>query len=691
LHCYSGPSKVNSAVSGRYDFSPAVGGLHTSSPVSGESGHGGIVPRALAQLRRLSLGRCPEGLRFIVGQYDGPCPGPPAGLVASTTALGRCAAAGDGGKTLRASWGPRRSQCPWVHGVSFREIFGQWENRSGDRFSLDHGQLLNVSVAISGRSDLDGAWRKEREVLRWPCRWHDLPALSGAFRRAAGCEHFPAPHPPRSLFVSTARTIMDPTVASFDSGQRAAWDCFLRGENVAVVGPAGCGKSRVLMPCIAEARRRYGEKAVLVMSWTWTAALQIDGQTYHSYLGASPTDLSKERTLQMIRAKPRIRSNLEQSRVVVIDEAPTFPGRHFVLLEFVLRCLSAAHMQGKPWGGRQVLCKVWVACLFVSGFVPFQVLYVSFRLSVRCLCLPGTVSCPSAYPMLCVCMAVVAGDPCQLGPVLHDETSSEPLMYETPTWRQTVCGVWGSVHLLAGTHRHNRDRELLGVLRRLRVGHQTDTDICLLNATSEGVTAAEWDACTQVRATNAAVDAVNNDRMARLTSPGVEFVANDEVLVGHPTRRRYAMDRLEGMVAAKKVFKVGAVVISTRTIEAVPPGTQGKVASVMDGMYVVCEFGGRVVRVLPHAFDMVDNCGVKLATRTQIPLVLGWAVTMHRCQGLSLDTLAIDFSKQTWKKEGLVYSGLTRCRTLGGLMVRGLRHDLIVVSGRASRFYGSCI
>jgi len=288
-------------------------------------------------------------------------------------------------------------------------------------------------------------------------------------------------------------------------------------------------------------------------------------------------------------------------------------------------------------------------------------------------------------------MAVVAGDPCQLGPVLQDETSSEPLMYETPTWRQTVCGAWGSVHLLAGTHRHNRDRELLGVLRRLRVGHQTDTDICLLNATSEGVTAVEWDACTQVRATNAAVDAVNNDRMARLTSPGVEFVANDEVLVGHPTRRRYAMDRLEGMVAAKKVFKVGAVVISTRTIEAVPPGTQGKVASVMDGMYVVCEFGGRVVRVLPHAFDMVDNCGVKLATRTQIPLVLGWAVTMHRCQGLSLDTLAIDFSKQTWKKEGLVYSGLTRCRTLGGLMVRGLRHDLIVVSGRASRFYGSCI
>jgi len=121
------------------------------------------------------------------------------------------------------------------------------------------------------------------------------------------------------------------------------------------VGPAGCGKSRVLLPCISEARRRNGDSAVLVMSWTWAAARKIDGQTYHSYLGITPGDSSKERTLEMVKGKRGIRTILDRSRVIVIDEARTFSGRHFIQLEFFLRSLSAAHMEGESWGGHQVV------------------------------------------------------------------------------------------------------------------------------------------------------------------------------------------------------------------------------------------------------------------------------------------------------------------------------------------------
>jgi len=283
----------------------------------------------------------------------------------------------------------------------------------------------------------------------------------------------------------------------------------------------------------------------------------------------------------------------------------------------------------------------------------------------------------------------VAGDPCQLGAVLERET--EVAMYQTPTWRQTVGGPWGSVHELTGTHRHASDQRLFRVLRRIRLGNQSDGDIALLNATSEGVSETAWDHHTQVRATNTAVDAVNDERMARLPSPAVDFVATDEVLVQHPARRAYVQAKCAAMVAAKKVFRVGARIISTRMIESVASGSQGVVTSVVAGMYVECMFGEIVVRVRPHCFDFFDNCGEKLGSRSQIPLVLGWAVTAHRCQGLTLDTLAVDFSRQTWQKEGLVYSVLTRCRTLRGLLVRGLRHELIVVSERALRFYGSLL
>lgn len=284
---------------------------------------------------------------------------------------------------------------------------------------------------------------------------------------------------------------------------------------------------------------------------------------------------------------------------------------------------------------------------------------------------------------------IVAGDPCQLGPAQQSEHDVGAFMYETATWRQTVGGSWGCVHLLTGAHRHARDLQLLDVLRRIRVGEQRDEDIALLNATSVGVTDEVWDQHTQVRATNAGVNAVNNERLAALPAPAAQFVARDEVFVTHRARRRFALERLAGMVVAVKVFKVGARVISTRMIGPVPSGVQGKVIEVVAGMYVDCVFSGKVVRVRPAAFDYIDNCGEKLATRLQIPLVLGWAVTIHRCQGLTLDSLAIDFTGQVWKEEGLVYSGLTRCPTLGAMLVRALRHELVVVSARALRFYNS--
>jgi len=485
-------------------------------------------------------------------------------------------------------------------------------------------------------------------------------------------------------------------VASFDDGQRAAWESFSGTTNVAVVGPAGCGKSQVLLPCIADARLRFGNDAVLVMAWTWVAAEQIDGQSYHSYLGITPVESSKERSLEMVRSKPRICTKLQQSRVVFIDEAFTFPGRHFVQLEYVLRCLSPAHMQGEPWGGRQVIRTLSVVPLFASYYFPtakppfdlfttcFSALFSGLILTRVCLVWFSFLSI-----LVWLSMSTVAGDPCQLGPVLQDEMSREPFMYETSTWRQTVCSAWGSVVELTGAHRHADDLQLLDVLRRIRVGEQTDEDIALLNSSSTGVSDAVWEQHTQLRATNVAVDAVNNARMAQLPSAAVEFKATDALFVAHPARVRYALGKLAGMVAASKEFKVRAVVILTRQVESVPAGTQGKVTRVVGGMYVDCVFAGRAVRVRPQSFDLVDNCGEKLASRSQIPLVLGWAVTMHRCQGLTLDSLAIDFTKQKWKKEGLVYSGLSRCRALRGFVVRGLRHELIVVSARAMRFYRS--
>ena len=52
--------------------------------------------------------------------------------------------------------------------------------------------------------------------------------------------------------------------------------------------------------------------------------------------------------------------------------------------------------------------------------------------------------------------------------------------------------------------------------------------------------------------------------------------------------------------------------------------------------------------------------------RKQYPLILAFAITIHKCQGLSLDTAIIDLSQEVFG-DGMAYVALSRVRTLSGL------------------------
>ena len=58
------------------------------------------------------------------------------------------------------------------------------------------------------------------------------------------------------------------------------------------------------------------------------------------------------------------------------------------------------------------------------------------------------------------------------------------------------------------------------------------------------------------------------------------------------------------------------------------------------------------------------------ATRTQFPLTLAWAVTIHRCQGLTLSEIVIDMTPAKGKfKPGQAYVAFSRVRTLEKLHI----------------------
>ena len=59
-----------------------------------------------------------------------------------------------------------------------------------------------------------------------------------------------------------------------------------------------------------------------------------------------------------------------------------------------------------------------------------------------------------------------------------------------------------------------------------------------------------------------------------------------------------------------------------------------------------------------------------LSGRTQIPLLPAWAITVHKSQGMTLFSVAVDLAR-SFERE-MVYVALSRAKSLEGLMVKSL-------------------
>ena len=103
----------------------------------------------------------------------------------------------------------------------------------------------------------------------------------------------------------------------------------------------------------------------------------------------------------------------------------------------------------------------------------------------------------------------------------------------------------------------------------------------------------------------------------------------------------------------------------------------------------VVKFRNGVERTIyPESFEHeVHNTGKCI--RLQVPLKLSWAITIHKCQGMTLDYVKV--SLDNLFAEGQAYVALSRARSLDGLQILGRASSTCVrVSPIVLRFY-NCI
>jgi ATP-dependent DNA helicase PIF1 len=113
-------------------------------------------------------------------------------------------------------------------------------------------------------------------------------------------------------------------------------------------------------------------------------------------------------------------------------------------------------------------------------------------------------------------------------------------------------------------------------------------------------------------------------------------------------------------------------------------GAQGIVVSIdILGLPVVKFKNGYQMTMTPHIWpsEVIPGIGV-----SQVPLILAWALTIHKSQGSTLDIAEIDAGSGIFEC-GQTYVALSRVKSLEGLYLSSFDASKVRISKKVQEFY----
>jgi hypothetical protein len=232
------------------------------------------------------------------------------------------------------------------------------------------------------------------------------------------------------------------------------------------------------------------------------------------------------------------------------------------------------------------------------------------------------------------------------------------------------------------------DSGFVALLSNIREGRNLSATVEMLNSlcpiTRKPPMGAVW-----LSPRNYEVNRRNADELAKLLTPAQSYKGIIEGTL--------KSDRMPSPLDL--VLKVGAQVVFTKNDrnKRWVNGTVGLVAELEAESLVVeiIDSGFRVIveRVSweDYRYQWNPTTGeierVVTGRYTQFPLSLGWAMTIHKSQGQTIECIHVDFGDGVFDT-GQAYVALSRCRSAQGLtLARPLKISDILVDADANRFY----
>ena len=384
------------------------------------------------------------------------------------------------------------------------------------------------------------------------------------------------------------------------------------GRNCFLTGAGGTGKSTQLRALIADMMGAQHRRRVSITAPTGVAALNVGGMTIHRFCGmliGPAAGQSNEDYFAQLQHDPRRSilagfNRVRRCEVLVIDEISMLPGRQFEFVEFLFRRLRGRDV---PFGG---------------------------------------------------CQVIATGDFLQLPPVRKSETERYDWAFQSPAWAAAeFCP------FVLDKVRRQDEPGFVRALADFRVGRVWGDSARILQSRVRSNPPATM---PRLFTHNVQVDKWNNFQLSEL--PGEAAVLHAEQ--GGPELQREFLTR-NLLTPATLHLKPGALVMFTVN-RAAPGGTDpiyvngqlGTVEAVEPAAVLVKIKTGAVIRVerFTWRYDQNDEDS---ASFCQFPLRLAWAMTIHKAQGLTLDSAYLDI--RAAREPGQAYVAVSRVRSLAGL------------------------
>jgi ATP-dependent DNA helicase PIF1 len=409
-------------------------------------------------------------------------------------------------------------------------------------------------------------------------------------------------------------------------------------KNLFITGRAGTGKSTLL-----HLFKNTTRKKCVVLAPTGVAALNVQGQTIHSFFGFpakffSTDEIKKRRDVRLYK----------KMEVLIIDEISMVRAD---MIDHIDRFLRINRDDYRPFGGVQV---VFFGDLFQ---------------------LPPVVSTPEEQHFF--------------------ETYYEtPYFFSAKVFKQTPSVSYEPFEMemleLKKVYRQEA-RHFVRLLDAVRMGSIDYDDLEDLNE-RHVQNFKEKDYFITLSPRNAVVDEINSRELRNLAIQEFSYTAE---INGTFDPRQFPT---EGVLR----LKLGAQVMFVKndTKREFVNGTIGKVVSLAFDRIVVQvedrDGNPKNIEVEQQTWEILrytlvsDGSDIKTDTVgsfKQYPLKLAWAITIHKAQGKTFDKVIIDLSGGAFEV-GQTYVALSRCRTLGGIVLKSkIQPRDIKVDERVVDFY----